>query len=67
MGFVQLLSAEQTRFKLQAVAQAAKTAPPADVQEKEKEKAPNDTPRVPKSDWMPKKEYKAKMSAERTA
>ena len=50
--FDQLLSVEQTRFKLQAATQATKPAPP--VKEKEKEKAPNDTPRVPKADWLPR-------------
>ena len=62
--FAQLLSVEQTRFKLQAVAQATKPAPPA--KEKEKEK-PKDTPRAPKADWLPKEEYKAEIAAGRAA
>ena len=65
LDFAQLISVEQTRFKLQAVAQAAKTAPPAD--KKEKEKVQKDTPVAPKADWLPKKEYLAKMAAGRKA
>ena len=65
VDFAQLLSVEQTRFKLQAVAQAAKPTPPVkDPGAKEKGKG---KPSVPKADWLPKEEYKAKMAAERAA
>ena len=64
VDFAELLSVEQTRFKLQAVSQAAKGATPVDLK---KEKPPKDTPVAPKADWIPKKEYLAKLAAERAA
>ena len=64
VGFAELLSAEQSRFKLQAGPQAAKNATPVDLK---KEKLLKDTPVVPKPGWLPKKEYLAKLEAERVA
>ena len=65
VDFAQLLSAGKNRFKLQAVAQAAKPGPP--VKEKEDKDKPKGKPSAPKSDWLSKEEYKAKMAAERAA
>ena len=64
VDFAELLSADQPRFKLQAVLQAAKAAPVVDL---EKDKIPRDTSVVPKIGWLPKKEYLAKLEAERAA
>ena len=65
VDFAQLLSMEQTRFKLQAVSQASKPGQP--VKEKDVKDKPKGKPSVPKADWLPKEEYKAKMAAERAA
>ena len=65
VDFAQLLSVEQTRFKLQAVAQAAKPIQPG--KDKEPKDQPKGKPSVPKADWLPRAEYKAKMAAERAA
>ena len=62
VDFAQLLSVEQTRFKLQAVSQAAKPIQP--VKEKGVKDKPKGKPSAPKADWLPKEEYKAKMEAE---
>ena len=62
VDFDELLSVGQPRFNLQAVAQAAKAAPSVDPK---KDKLPNDTPSVPKTGWLPKKEYLAKLEAGR--
>ena len=62
--FAELLSAEHPRFKLKAVSQAAKAAPVVDLAN---DKIPKDTPVVPKIGRLPKKEYLAKIEAERAA
>ena len=63
--FAQMLSVEQTRFKLQAVAQASNPIQPG--KEKEQKDPLKGKPSVPKADWLPRAEYKAKMAAERAA
>lgn len=56
------LSNEQTRFKIQASAQASKNSITVDPK-----KVPNE-PSVPKkAGWLTKKEYLAKLEAERSA
>lgn len=64
VDFDGLLSAEHPRFKFQAFSQAAKAAPAVDPK---KDKLPDDTPVVRKPGWHPKKEYRAKLEAERAA
>ena len=62
VDFAQLLSVEQTRFRMQVVSQDAKPIQPAkEVDLKDK---PKGKPSAPKADWLPKEEYKAKICRE---
>ena len=70
VDFAQLLSVEQPRFKLQAIAQAVKPTPANEVQkEKTKLKKEQDAegPSNKPPGWLPKKEYLAKVAAEKAA
>ena len=68
IGLSELLSVEQTRFKLQAIAQAAKTPAVEKVEKvemKQKVKKEVDPPANKPPGWLPKQEYLAKLAAER--
>ena len=69
VDFAELLSVEQPRFKLQAIAQAIKPAPANDAQKDKKLKKEQDAewPSTKPVGWLPKKEYLAKLTAEKEA
>ena len=70
VDFAELLSVEQPRFKLQAIAQAVKPAPVNEVQKdkaKLKKEQENEGPSNKPPGWLPKKEYLAKLAAEKAA
>ena len=70
VDFAGLLSVEQPRFKLQAIAQAVKPAPANEVQKdkaKTKKEQENEGPSNKPPGWLPKKEYLAKLAAEKAA
>ena len=69
VDFAALLSAEQPRFKLHAIAQAVKPTPVNDAQKDKKLKKEQDTdaPSNKPAGWLPKKEYLAKLAAEKAA
>ena len=67
IDFSELLSVEQTRFKLQAVAQATKKDPPVEKGgkgDKKKEKGLGPSTGKPQG-WLPKQEYLAKLAADK--
>ena len=67
VDFADLLSTEQTRFKIQAVAQASKPAPLGGppVLKKEKVLKEKQVPKDKPPGWIPKPEYLAKLAAEK--
>ena len=68
VDFMGLLSTEQHRFMIHAIAQAAKSAPKPDVH-KVVSKAVSDakSTAVPKRQWIPRKQYLAQLTAEKKA
>ena len=69
IDFDELLSVGQTRFKLQAITQAAKKEPAVEKVEKVDKKVKKEVdPLANKSPgWLPKKEYLGKLAADRAA
>ena len=69
VDFADLLSPEHHRFKMQAIAQATKSAPPPAGTDRAVVKASAEAKATagPKRQWAPRKQYLAQLAAERKA
>ena len=67
MAFTDLLSSEQQRFKIHAIAQAAKSAPQPAVPKVATKAFTEVLEATNKRPWVPKKQYLAKLAAEKKA
>ena len=70
VDFAELMSVEQPRFKMQAIAQAINPSPVTEQPKEQKKRKQEQEPDAPSNQpvgWIPKKEYMAKLAAEKAA